>query len=184
LTHKAITALALTLSPHVALSKTRLETLSLLIAAMISARTVNLSHIASERAGTVLIASIYRRLQRVFQHVALREDWSARLVVQLPGLSGPWHLCLDPTNWKIGKRDVNILMLAVVTQRFRVPLMWTVLDKGGSSNTGERIDLMRRYLAMFGAGSVRFLLADRAFIHCRQGMRACPRGTEMAGVSQ
>ena len=184
MTHKAITALALTLSPHVALSKTRLETLSLLIAAMISARTVNLSHIASERAGTVLIASIYRRLPRVFQHVALREDWSARLVVHLLWLSRPWHLCLDPTNWKIGKRDVNILMLAVVTQRFRVPLMWTVLDKGGSSNTGERIDLMRRYLAMFGAGSVRFLLADRAFIHCRQGMRACPRGTEMAGVSQ
>jgi len=41
LTHKAITALALKLSPHVRLSKTRLEPLSLLIVAMISARTVN-----------------------------------------------------------------------------------------------------------------------------------------------
>lgn len=164
LTHKAITALTSTLSPHVPLGKTRLETLSLLIVAMISARTVNLSHLACERAGQVLIASTYRRLQRFFQHVALPEDWSARLVVHLLGLTGPWRLCLDRTNWKIGKRDVNILMLAISTRRFRAPLMWTVLDKAGSSNAGERIALMRRYLTLFGAGSIRLLLADREFI--------------------
>jgi hypothetical protein len=164
LTRKAITALTSTLSPHVPLSKTRLETLCLLIVGVISARTVNLSHIASERAGDVLVASTYRRLQRFFQYVALPEDWSARLVVQLLGVSGPWHLCLDRTNWKIGKRDVSILMLAIVTRRFRVPLMWTVLDKAGCSNSGERVALMRRYLALFGAGSIRLLLADREFI--------------------
>lgn len=164
MTHKAITALTLTLSPHVPLRKTRLETLSLLIVAMISARTVNLSHLACERAGHVLIASTYRRRQRFFQHVLLPEDWSARLVVQLLGVTGPRHLCLDRTNWKIGTREVNILMLAIATQRFRVPLMWTVLDKAGSSNAAERTALMRRYLALFGAGSIRLLLADREFI--------------------
>ncbi len=164
MTHCVITALASKLSPHVPLSKTRLETLCLLIVAMISAPTVNLSHLASERAGSVLIASTYRRLQRFFQHVSLPEDWSARLVVRLLGLTGAWHLCLDRTNWKIGARDVNILMLAIATQRFRVPLMRTVLDKAGSSNTEERIALMRRYLALFGAGSVKLLLADREFI--------------------
>jgi hypothetical protein len=148
----------------VPLSKTRLETLSLLIVAMISARTVNLSHLACERAGSVQIASTYRRLQRFFQHVSLPEDWSARLVVQLLGLTGARHLCLDRTNWKIGARDVNILMLAIATRRFRVPLMWTVLDKAGNSNTDERIALMRRYLALFGAGSIQLLLADREFI--------------------
>ena len=100
-------------SPHVPLSKTRLETLCLLIVAVISARTVNLSHIASERAGDVLVASTYRWLQRFFQFVALPEDWSAHLVVQLLGVSGPWYLCLDRTNWKVGKRDVNIPMLAI-----------------------------------------------------------------------
>jgi len=164
MTSQAITALASRLSPHVPLGKTRLETLCLLIVAMISARTVNLSHIASERAGDVLVASTYRRLQRFFQHVALGEDWSARLVLQLLGLSGSWYLCLDRTNWKIGKRDVNLLVLAIATRRFRVPLMWTVLDKAGSSNAEERIGLMQRYLALFGAGSIRLLLADREFI--------------------
>ena len=164
MTRNAITALTLALSPQVPLSKTRLETLCLLIVAMISARTVNLSHLACERGGHVQVSSTYRRLQRFFQHVALPEDWSARLVIQLIGLTGPCHLCLDRTNWKIGKRDVNILMLAVTTRRFRVPLMWTVLDRVGSSNTEERIALMRRYLAMFGAESIRLLLADREFI--------------------
>ena len=71
MTHQAISALASRLSPHVALSKTRLETLCLLIVAMISARTVNLSHLACERSGPVQIASTYRRLQRFFQHVSL-----------------------------------------------------------------------------------------------------------------
>ena len=59
---------------------------------------------------------------------------------------------------------MNILMLAIATQRFRVPLMWTVLDKAGASNQCERIVLMRRYLALFGSGSIAWLLADREFI--------------------
>ncbi|MBB4268033.1 hypothetical protein GGD89_003687 [Roseospira visakhapatnamensis] len=50
------------------------------------------------------------------------------LVVALIGSRPPWVLCLDRTNWKLGQRDVNILLLAVATRRFRVPLMWTVLQ--------------------------------------------------------
>ena len=116
-----------------------------------SAVTVNLSHLASERQTTTKIASTYRRLQRFFQHVDLGSDWSARLVVALLGLAAPWHLCLDRTNWKVGRKEVNILMLAIVTRRHRVPLMWTVLDRAGTSDTDQRIALMRRYLALFGA---------------------------------
>ena len=67
---------------HVDLGKRRLETLCLLITGMIGARTVNLSHLASERQGEVLVASTYRRLQRFFQHVRLGEDWAARLIVR------------------------------------------------------------------------------------------------------
>ncbi|MGL5138270.1 MAG: IS4 family transposase [Beijerinckiaceae bacterium] len=159
-----VAALASKLSPHVGLGKTRLETLCLLIVGVISARTVNLSHLASERAGPVRIASTYRRLQRFFQHVKLPEDWAALVIMRLLGLKGSWYLCLDRTNWKIGRSDVNLLVLAVVTSRLRVPLMWTVLSSSGNSSTEERIDLMRRYLALFGARSIRVLLADREFI--------------------
>ena len=132
---------------------------------MISARTVNLSHLACERPSTALVASTYRRLQRFFQHVRLGPDWPAPLVVGLLGLDGPWRLALDRTQWKLGTRDVNILMLAVITRRARVPLIWSVLDNnGGTSDSGQRIALMRRYLAIFGAASIRLLLADREFV--------------------
>ena len=163
--HRAITALAGILRPRIDLGKSRLETLCLIVVGMVSARTVNLSHLACERPTTALVASTYRRLQRFFQHVRLGPDWSAPLVVGLLGLDGPWHLALDRTQWKCGARDVNILMLAVVTRRARVPLIWSVLDNnGGTSDSGQRIALMRRYLAIFGAASVRLLLADREFV--------------------
>jgi hypothetical protein len=163
--HRAITTLQQILRPHVGLSKSRLETLCLIVVGMISARTVNLSHLACERPTTALVASTYRRLQRFFQHVRLGPDWSAPLVVGLLGLDGPWRLALDRTQWKLGARDVNILMLAVVTRRARVPLIWSVLDNnGGTSDTSQRTLLMRRYLAIFGAASVRLLLADREFV--------------------
>jgi hypothetical protein len=163
--HRAITTLQQTLRPHVDLGKSRLETLCLIVVGMVSARTVNLSHVACERPTGVLVASTYRRLQRFFQHVRLGQDWSAPLVAGLLGGSGPWRLALDRTRWKLGARHVNILMLAVVTRRARVPLMWSVLDNnGGTSDSGQRIALMRRYLAIFGAASVRLLLADREFV--------------------
>jgi Transposase DDE domain len=164
MTTKLSAALAFRLSPHIELSKSRLETLALLITGVIGARTVNLSHVASERGAPVEVASTYRRFQRFFQHVTPGEDWAARLIVAVLGLTEPWTSCLDRTNWKIGAKDVNILMLAVVTRRHRVPLMWTLLDGPGNSSTGQRIALMDRYRALFGAGSVKTLLADREFI--------------------
>lgn len=122
--HPAITALQGTLRPHLELSKDRLETLAFLVVAIISARTVNLSHLAAERPGTTTsVLSTYRRLQRFFQHVRLGRDRAAPLVAELAGLRGSWHLALDRTQWAIGSREINFLVLAAVTPRLRVPLL-------------------------------------------------------------
>lgn len=160
----AISALQVVLRPHIALSKSRLETLCLIVVAMVSARTVNLTHLAAERPGGTLIASTYRRLQRFFQHVRLPQDWTAPMIGAMLKGARTWELALDRTNWQVGTRHVNFLVLAVVTPRHRVPLMWSVIDGPGSSSTAQRIALMRRYLALFGARSIRILLADREFI--------------------
>ncbi len=157
-------ALTETLSRHLSLNKSRIETLVVIIVGLVSARTVNLSHIACHFHGSAKHASSYRRLQRFFQHVRLDSDWLALMMVRVLNQRGPWLLALDRTNWKVGLRDINMLVLALVTRRFRVPLMWVMLDKGGTSNTSERIALMRRYLAMFDASSIELLLADREFI--------------------
>lgn len=162
--HQAITALKRTLSPHLALSNSRLETLALIVMGMIGSRTVNLTHIASGWPAGVRVASTYRRLQRFFQYVDMGPDWAAPLIIRLLGLTGSWHLCLDRTTWKVGARDINYLVLAVVTRRFRVPLLWTVLDAGGNSATDERVALLRRYLAVCEVSTIRLLLADREFI--------------------
>ena len=160
----ALADLEETLSPHVPLSKSRIETLCVLVLGMISARTVNLTHIASERPTRAKVASTYRRLQRFFQHVTLPDDWTVGIVMALIGHPDRWYLCLDRTNWKIGKFDVNVLVLAVVTERYRVPLLWTFLNHSGNSTTEQRIALMRRYLTYFKASTVRMFLADREFI--------------------
>ena len=111
--HRATTALQEILRPHVGLGKSRLETLCQITVGMISARTVNLSHVASEWSGAALTASAYRRAQRFFQHARLPADWAAPLVIRLLRLKGAWRLALDRTQWKVGVKDVNILMLAV-----------------------------------------------------------------------
>jgi len=136
----------------------------MLVVGMVGARTVNLGHIATEAGRGVLIASTYRRLQRFFQHVDLGPDWAVPIIARLVGSAGAWTLALDRTNWKVGTRDVNFLVLAVVTRRFRVPLFWTLIDGPGNSATATRIALMTRYLAHFPASTVRVLLADREFI--------------------
>lgn len=164
MSHQSVAALARTLRGHIGLGKSRLETLCMLVVGMVGARTVNLTHVASAGARGVQIASTYRRLQRFFQHVDLGPDWAVTIVARLIDRSGDWTLALDRTTWKIGARDVNYLVLAVVTRRFRVPLFWTLLDGRGNSGTAARIALMKRYLAHFPASSVRILLADREFI--------------------
>jgi len=133
--YQAITTLMGILRPEIDLSKSRLETLCLIVVGMISARSVNLSHLACERPGRVQTASTYRRLQRFFQHVRLDEDWALPLLIRLLGLKGSWLLALDRSNWQIGKTEVNYLVLAVVTPRFRVPLVWSLIEGRGCSDT-------------------------------------------------
>ena len=72
-----------TLRPHFNLSKTRLETLAVLLLGLANSRTVNLSHLASQFPGPALHASNYRRLQRFFQHVRLNGDSAAGLIIRL-----------------------------------------------------------------------------------------------------
>ena len=156
-------SLVSTLSPHLALSSRRLETMVVIILGLVNGRTVNLSHIASQFSGPARLSSNYRRLQRFFQFVRLDEAWLARTLIGLLNLRSPFTLCLDRTSWKVGAKDINLLVLAIAARRVRIPILWSVLAAGCSSTT-DRKDLMTRYLAIFGAGSIDTLLADREFV--------------------
>jgi hypothetical protein len=110
------------------------------------------------------VASHYKRLQRFFRAFTLDYEVLARRLVRLwPIGDGPWYLTLDRTNWKFGKKDLNFLILAIAHEGLALPILWTVLDKPGNSDTEERIALMQRFLKLFGASRIRALLADREF---------------------
>ncbi len=158
------TALFDRLKARLPVSKPRAQTLCMLISGVISARTVYLGHVACERGGAALVASTYRRLQRFFQHVHLDRDWSAGLLAGMAGPKGPWTLCLDRTNWAVGKTEVNMLVLALSSRCHRIPLMWTQLGYKGNSSTPARIALMQRFIAIFGKARIGLLLADREFV--------------------
>jgi hypothetical protein len=72
-------------------------------------------------------------------------------------------LALDRTNWKLGKAEINILMLALVHPKMAdcLPLFWSVLGKAGNSALAERAALLQQFLVTFGKQSIDYLCADR-----------------------
>lgn len=91
-------------------------------------------------------------------------EWVTKLIFALLPEKGPLVLVMDRTNWKFGQSNINILMLGVSYKNVAFPLMFRMLDKRGNSNTGERIALMKDFIAWFGPERIDCLLADREFI--------------------
>ena len=153
-----------TFSPHFTLRKTRLEAMAAIMLGLVNCRTVNLTHLAAHLPGKALYKSKYRRLQHFSKKVHFDQPAVAGFIMRLLNQKGAKHLALDRTNWKLGKAHINILVLALVTRKFRIPIMWSHMGHGGNSSTEQRIELMRRYIDEFGVESIQSLLADREFV--------------------
>src|SRR5215217_3201556 len=161
----ATAALRLALQGHLSLRKSRLESFCVLVVGVLLSRTVNLGHLACLFPTRAEIASTYRRLQRFFEQVILDTSQLARVIVRIAGLgSGPWLLALDRTCWKLGRNDINILMLAIIHNGIAIPVMWDVLDRAGTSTTAQRSALLSRFCPVFGETAIAGLIADREFI--------------------
>jgi hypothetical protein len=152
------------LKAHLPWHGARLFFLAQFLLALFEVKTVNLAQLATALSGRAQVASNYKRLQRFFRLFQIEQAQIARLVVACLPLAERWHLSLDRTNWRFGRTEINVLMLAVVHQGSAFPLFWTVLGKAGNSNREERIALMQRFLDTFGAQRIEALLADREFI--------------------
>jgi len=136
-----------------------------MLLAIMMAGTVNLTQLALFFPSRALISSRYRRIQRFFHHHKLDYDDVARFIMKLFGyLETDYYLSLDRTNWKWGKANVNLLVLAVVYRGAAIPVYWLPLNKRGNSNTRERIALMKRFISQFGQHHILGVLADREFI--------------------
>jgi hypothetical protein len=72
-------------------------------------------------------------------------------------------LSIDRTNWRFGSKNINILMIGIVTKHMVIPLAWHLMQKCGNSNEVERILLMEKILQHF-KGKILCVVGDREFI--------------------
>ncbi len=85
--------------------------------------------------GTAKQDSICARIRNFLKSFDLNFSNYAKVVVEIAQLKGPLSLALERTNWKFGRVEINLLVLAVVvTEQFSIPLSWKALPKKGNSN--------------------------------------------------
>lgn len=146
------------------LNLARAKCIAFIILGLFKVGSVNIAKLALCIPGTAQQQSKYRRIQRLFSDVSLPESSLAKFIINKIGGNEKFILIMDRTNWMFGKFDINILCLSVAYHGVSIPIFWSFLPKKGNSNTSERIDIVDRYLKLFGADSILFLVADREFI--------------------
>jgi hypothetical protein len=132
--------------------------------ALCKVQSVCFTKLAQSFEGKAKVESNMRRIQRFFACFIVDTDSIARLIYSLLPEKPPYRVILDRTNWKYGTANINILVLSIAYQGMTIPLLWTMLNKRGNSNTMERRALVARYLKLFGEESIEAFLADREFI--------------------
>lgn len=142
----------------------RVKFFVLMISALCKVQSVGFEKLASAFDSPSNTSSSLRRIQRFMALYILDTDMIARLIFSLLPHEPPYRLAMDRTNWKFGKQNINVLVLAVIYQGVAFPLLFKLLPKFGNSNTSERIELIDRFIRLFGPGSVDCLTADREFV--------------------
>lgn len=104
------------------------------IRAFIEKQTSNQRLLATALPGMASPEAKRKRLSRCIRDEQLDDDFFLQFLISLLP-SGKLVLALDRTNWEYGQQPVNLLVLGVVLEGFTLPLVWTVLGHGGSSDT-------------------------------------------------
>jgi hypothetical protein len=146
------------------LNLSRLKFISMFVFALCKVQTVGFEKLANAFDNKALPESSLRRIQRFIANFVLESDLVAKLIFGLLPQKENLKLSIDRTNWKFGKTDINIFMLGVTYKGVAFPLMFTMLNKPGNSNCQERIDLLNRFITLFGSQCIDCLMADREFV--------------------
>lgn len=85
----------------------------------------------------------------------------ARLTLKLLKIEPPFVIAIDRTEWQLGKRWVNILVLSVAYRNVSLPLFWMVLEEKGCSDNAERKAIVEQFIAEFGADGIGFVTCER-----------------------
>jgi len=142
----------------------RIKFFGLFISALCKVQTVCFEKLACGFDSSVKAESSLRRIQRFVAEYSLDSDLVARFIFALLPHEQPYRLVLDRTNWKFGTKNINILTLGIVYKGVAFPIMFHIMPKFGNSCMQERINLMERFITLFGSDSIECLLADREFV--------------------
>lgn len=145
-------------------NKARISCLAQILQALICVRTVNLTQISLFFKTSAKHESSYRRVRRFFSDFSFDRTVIISLFLALFCLKKELILILDRTNWKWGKKDINILLLSVAYKGIGIPLYWSVSDHSGSSSTEKRKEVLKAIIEKIGSQRIYAFLADREFI--------------------
>jgi hypothetical protein len=149
---------------HFSIHPSRQETLMGIVIGLMTGANVHHSSLSRGVLSSNPKSSL-RRTERFFQKEVLSPTEYALSLVEILKFEGQFSLCLDRTNWRFGEKNINYLVLSWrVNQWISLPLLFSELDKAGTSNTQERKDLLDEFEAVFGANRIQSLMADREFI--------------------
>ena len=142
----------------------RLKFISMFVMALCKVQTVGFEKLANAFDSEAQSESSLRRIQRFMANYLLDSNLIAKLIFALLPEKENLKLCIDRTNWKFGKTDINIFMLGIVYKGVAFPILFSMLNKRGNTNCQERINLVNRFIRLFGTHCIDCLMADREFV--------------------
>ena len=142
----------------------RVKFFVLMIKALCKVQSVGFEKLATAFDSPSDTSSFLRRIQRFMASYILDTDMIARLIFRLLPHKPPYRLAMDRTNWKFCEQNINVLVLAVVYHGVAFPVLSKLLPKFGNSNTSERIELIERFIHLFGIESLDCLIKQ----NCRK----------------
>ena len=142
----------------------RLKLIEMFVLALCKVQTVGFEKLANAFDSKAMATSSLRRIQRFIVKYTLSSDLIAKLIFGLLPHKENLQLSIDRTNWKFGQTNINIFMLGVTYKGVAFPLLFKMLAKRGNSNCTERIDLVNRFIQLFGTHCIDCLMADREFV--------------------
>ena len=98
----------------------RIKFICLLISSLCKVKTVNFQKLSIGFDNKAATSSNYRRIQRFLADVVLPMRWIAQLIFSLLPEKNNLILVMDRTNWKLGGKDINILMLGISYKNFNL----------------------------------------------------------------
>lgn len=152
------------LSDYLGWHRARLKLMARFTASMLKRRTADLWQIAVSLKAGVQHESSHRRIQRFLSGYEVDFPMLGCLLMRLIPETPPYKVVVDRTEWEFGSTPVNVLVVGIAHEQMAFPITWTAFPEGGSSSSGDQIEVLERFLQVVDPGDIQVLTADREFI--------------------